>query len=174
MEVLGNTRSTSLDVEAQSRHEGQSLFHDNLGPPTPGAPVDDRRERTMSNESSAPSTPYEDRQMHYAVPPSSAPHQQEHLQQPPYQQQHSYDSRSGIPTINIQGTTPRGSMASGRAGSEFDAAYDDRWNYAEVPSTTTIDLHGVSPLDQTRMQARRQASDGSWKTASEEQSGYAM
>lgn len=181
MEVLGNTKSSTLDIEAQSKHEEQALFRGGPGgggPPTPGGQGRDPRDRTFSNESSAPSTPYEDAHQGYtptASPPGSfTPSQQQqfHHQQQKYQQQQQYGA--SIPTINIQGTTPRESFASHQTtGSDFDA-FDDRWNYAQVPSANTLDLNGVSPLEQTRIQAKRQASDSSWRSAESHQSGYAM
>lgn len=181
MEVLGKTKTSLLDIEAQSKHEEQALFRGGPGsggPPTPGPDGRDPRDRTFSNESSAPSTPYEDAHQGYtptASPPGSlTPNQQQqfHQHQPQYQHQQPYGA--SIPTINIQGTTPRESFASHQTtGSDFDA-FDDRWNYAQVPSATTLDLNGVSPLEQTRIQAKRQASDSSWRSAESHQSGYAM
>lgn len=150
MEVLNKAKSCSMDVEAH-RQEEQALFGSGtMGPSTPALSDTDRRERTFSNESSVPDDPH----LHYSPSPARS---LSSAQQP------HYGPHTNIPTINIQGTTPRGSMASGRTGaSEFEGHDDGRW-----------DLHGVSPLEQTRIEARRQASDGSWKTA-DEGHGYAM
>lgn len=79
-----------------------------------------------------------------------------------------------IPTINIQGTTPRSSYAPSMSPPHQSYNTTETWQYAQVPpaSATSLDfdLNGMSPLDHTRMEARRQGSatsDASWQTASE-------
>jgi hypothetical protein len=168
-EVLQTTKASSLDLEAQSKHEDHPLVR---SPLPANARAGDRRDRTLSNESSGVGSPYDERQM-----PFSAASEGGHRSLGPPA------SEGGIPTINIQGTTPRASVAS--RGSEFgydEGEYGDRdarWDYSSVPSQTAIDLHGVSPLQDLDQAARyaqsRDGSVASWTTANEARDrGYAL
>lgn len=82
-----------------------------------------------------------------------------------------------IPTINIQGTTPRSSFAPSMGGPAVHNN-NDTWQYEQVPpgsaTATHFDLHGVSPLEQTRIAAKRQGSgtsEASWATAADDFEG---
>lgn len=80
-------------------------------------------------------------------------------------------SQGPIPTIQVHGTTPRGSMASRYSEGDFDAgAYggDETWDYVNVPdsaSTSASNLHRTSGHEQ-------EESGESWRSA--QSGGFAV
>lgn len=144
MEVLGSCGKEHLDLEAQSKHEDHPL----VPSPTSSNPL---RERNMSDGSEDPRTPYGQADGGAAMERGG-----------------TMSSQGPIPTIQVHGTTPRGSMASRYSEGDFDTgAYegDATWDYSNVPSTSASDLNRRSGHEQ-------EESGESWKSA--QSGGYAV
>lgn len=142
MEVLGNTRTSCRDPEAQ-RHEDLPLVH----PQSATSPTGEgnSRSRTFSGESTLQS-PSDDLHSPFRRVPSSS---NDYGAPPPPSSSLHAASSPGIPIINVHSLTPRGSTTSEAFDTtDYYGARPDEWQYAQVPSQTTIDLHSSSPLDE--------------------------